>query len=87
MKMAARLGDLNNTGGAIISGSSKVLIGGKPVAIVTKQTINNLMNGAPDALVMGSSKVFVENMPVVRMGDSSAGGATIVLGCPTVLIG
>ncbi|MCU0438928.1 MAG: PAAR domain-containing protein [Raineya sp.] len=87
MKMAARVGDINNTGGPILMGATTVLIGGKPAAIATKMTINNMMNGAPDPIIMGSTTVLIENMPAVRVGDPTAGGATIAMGCPTVLIG
>jgi uncharacterized Zn-binding protein involved in type VI secretion len=31
--------------------------------------------------------VLIKGMPAARMGDLTAHGGTIVLGCPTVLIG
>jgi uncharacterized Zn-binding protein involved in type VI secretion len=31
--------------------------------------------------------VLIMNMPAARMGDVTAHGGSIVLGCPTVLIG
>jgi len=43
--------------------------------------------GPPDVVVMGSSKVLIAGSPAARMGDSTAHGGTIVVGCPTVLIG
>jgi uncharacterized Zn-binding protein involved in type VI secretion len=36
---------------------------------------------------MGSMTVLLSNKPAARMGDSTAHGGKIVLGCPTVLIG
>jgi uncharacterized Zn-binding protein involved in type VI secretion len=31
--------------------------------------------------------VLISNKPAARMGDLTAHGGTIILGCPTVLIG
>ena len=35
----------------------------------------------------GGATVLIGGMPAARMGDMTAHGGTIVLGCPTVLIG
>ena len=43
--------------------------------------------GPPDVIAMGSFTVLIGGMPAARMGDMTAHGGTIVLGCPTVLIG
>jgi uncharacterized Zn-binding protein involved in type VI secretion len=43
--------------------------------------------GPPDSIIAGSSTVLIGGKPAARMGDSTAHGGTIVLGCPTVLIG
>ncbi len=43
--------------------------------------------GPPDIIVLGSFTVFVGKKPAARMGDMTAHGGTIVLGCVTVLIG
>jgi hypothetical protein len=43
--------------------------------------------GPPDTIIMGSTGVFFGKMPAARMGDPTAHGGSIVLGCPTVLIG
>ncbi len=43
--------------------------------------------GPPDTIVLGSATVLVGNKPAARMGDSCSHGGTIILGCPTVLIG
>jgi uncharacterized Zn-binding protein involved in type VI secretion len=43
--------------------------------------------GPPDAIAMGSPKVLAGGRPVARMGDSTAHGGVIVLGCFKVLIG
>lgn len=43
--------------------------------------------GGPDAIAMGSSGVLIGGKPAARMGDMTAHGGSIVIGCPTVLIG
>jgi uncharacterized Zn-binding protein involved in type VI secretion len=43
--------------------------------------------GPPDIIVKGSATVLVGSMPAARLGDMTAHGGTIVLGCFTVLIG
>ncbi len=41
----------------------------------------------PDTLAKGSATVLIGGTPAVRMGDGTAHGEVVVLGCPTVLIG
>lgn len=43
--------------------------------------------GPPDSIVKGSATVMIGGKPAARMGDSTAHGGVIVLGCPTVMIG
>ncbi len=43
--------------------------------------------GPPDSIVKGSATVMIMNMPAARMGDTTAHGGAIMLGCPTVMIG
>jgi uncharacterized Zn-binding protein involved in type VI secretion len=43
--------------------------------------------GPPDMIVQGEFTVLVSGMPAARMGDMTAHGGVIVLGCFTVLIG
>jgi uncharacterized Zn-binding protein involved in type VI secretion len=43
--------------------------------------------GPPDVIAMGSSSVIIGGMPAARMGDMTAHGGVIVMGCPTVIIG
>lgn len=61
-----------------------VLIGSLPAARVTDMA---LCVGPPDVIVKGSMTVLTCGLPQARMGDSTAHGGTIVLGCPTVLVG
>jgi uncharacterized Zn-binding protein involved in type VI secretion len=43
--------------------------------------------GPPDVIVLGSMSVLIGGMPAARIGDMTAHGGSIVVGCPTVLIG
>jgi uncharacterized Zn-binding protein involved in type VI secretion len=43
--------------------------------------------GPPDVIAMGSMTVMIGGSPAARITDVTAHGGTIVMGCPTVLIG
>ena len=61
-----------------------VLIGGMPAAGVGDMAV---CIGPPDVIALGSFTVLIGGQPAARLGDMTAHGGTIVLGCPTVLIG
>lgn len=96
MTSAARVGDMHtcpmvNPGGAphvggpiLPPGCPTVLIGGMPAARVGDLAT---CAGPPDSIVKGSSSVMIGGMPAARMGDTTAHGGSIIIGCPTVLIG
>jgi uncharacterized Zn-binding protein involved in type VI secretion len=98
MPMAARLTDMHicpmitpglppipHVGGPIVSpGAPTVLIGGMPASVVGDMCV---CVGPPDAVAMGSTTVLIGGMPAARMGDPTVHGGSIVLGCPTVMIG
>jgi uncharacterized Zn-binding protein involved in type VI secretion len=42
--------------------------------------------GPPDTIALGSFTVLIGGQPAARMGDTTAHGGTIILGCPTVII-
>lgn len=74
-----------HVGGPIIGpGCPTVLIGGMPAAVMGDMCT---CVGPPDTIILGSTGVFFGGKPAARMGDSCAHGGTIVLGCPTVMIG
>ena len=78
-------GPVPHVGGPILPpGEPTVLIGGMPAARVGDMAI---CTGPPDSIAMGSATVFIGGMPAARLGDVTAHGGTIVVGCPTVLIG
>jgi uncharacterized Zn-binding protein involved in type VI secretion len=96
MPMAARVGDMHtcpmqtpvpspHVGGPILpAGCPTVLIANMPAARVGDMCT---CAGPPDTIVAGSATVMIGSMPAARMGDSTAHGGSIVIGCPTVMIG
>ena len=95
MSFAARITDMHvcpmvtgtvpHVGGAVLPpGTVTVLIGNIPAARVGDLCF---CTGPPDSIIIGSSTVLIGGMPAARMGDMTAHGGSIVLGCPTVLIG
>ena len=97
MPPAARIGDMHvcpmatpgtppipHVGGPITIGCPTVLIGGAPAARIGDMAI---CVGPPDAIAKGSATVMINYMPAARMGDMTTHGGSIVIGCPTVLIG
>ncbi|MBU0700687.1 PAAR domain-containing protein [bacterium] len=96
-KPAARLGDPTMHDGTIIIGFPTVLIGGKPAArmgdmhvcpMVTPGTPPIPHVGGP--ITIGAATVLIGNMPAACMGDMATcigPPDTIMMGCPTVLIG
>ncbi len=95
---AARVGDMHvcpmvtpgvppipHVGGPILPPCAvTVLIGKMPAARVTDMAV---CVGPPDVIALGSFTVLTSKMPQARMGDMTAHGGSIVVGCPTVLIG
>lgn len=74
-----------HVGGPILGmGEPTVLIGNLPAARMGDKC---LCVGPPDTIVKGSGTVLIGGKPAARMGDSTAHGGTILVGCPTVLIG
>lgn len=43
--------------------------------------------GPPDTIIKGSTTVMIGGKPAARMGDTTAHGGSIIMGCPTVIIG
>ena len=92
---AARVGDMHvcpmfdgpvpHVGGPILPpGCPTVLIADMPAARATDMAT---CTGPPDLIAMGSVTVLIGNLPAARLGDPSGHGGSIILGCPTVLIG
>jgi len=92
---AARLTDMHvcpmltgiipHVGGPIIGpGCPTVLIGSLPAA-----RVGDMLTcvGPPDVIAMGSFTVLIGSMPAAHMTSQCAHGGTVIVGCPTVLIG
>jgi uncharacterized Zn-binding protein involved in type VI secretion len=77
-------GIVPHVGGPIVMGFPTVMIGFMPAARVGDMAV---CAGPPDAIAMGSMTVMIGNMQAARMGDLTVHGGTIVMGCPTVIIG
>lgn len=96
-KPAARLGDPTAHGGVITVGFPMVLIGGMPAARVGDLHVCPMLNpGTPPPphvggpISMGSPMVLIGGMPAARLGDMATCAGppdSIIMGCPTVLIG
>jgi uncharacterized Zn-binding protein involved in type VI secretion len=72
-------------GGPVVGpGVATVLIGGLPAAVLGDSTV---CVGPPGSVVKGSATVFIGGRPAARVGDTTAHGGSIVMGCPTVIIG
>lgn len=98
MPFAARISDMHvcpmqtpavvpipHVGGPILGpGVPTVLIGNLPAAVMGDMC---MCVGPPDSGIQGSSSVMIGGKPALRMGDSTAHGGTIMMGCPTVIIG
>ena len=98
MPNAARLTDMHtcpmqtpglppvpHVGGPIIGpGVPTVLIGKLPAAVMGDMAT---CVGPPDTIIKGSTTVMIGGKPAARMGDTTAHGVSIIMGCPTVIIG
>jgi uncharacterized Zn-binding protein involved in type VI secretion len=74
-----------HVGGPVIGpGVPNVLIGKLPAAVLGD---NAVCVGSPDVIVKGSATVMIGGKPAARLGDTTAHGGSIVMGCPTVIIG
>ena len=78
-------GTVSYVGGPVIPPATpNVIIAGMPAAKVGDMLT---CTGPPDSIIKGSATVMIGGMPAARQGDSTAHGGTIVIGCPTVIIG
>ncbi len=78
-------GPVPHVGGPVIEPCvPNVMIGKLPAATVGTMAV---CVGPPDSIVQGSSTVMIGGLPAARMGDTTAHGGKIMLGCFTVMIG
>lgn len=78
-------GIVPHVGGPILPpGAVTVLIGGLPAARVGDMCV---CVGPPDSIVTGAFTVLIKGSPAAHLGSMTAHGGSIILGCPTVLVG
>ena len=97
MPPAARAGDMTSHGTPLTPGpgSLNVLIGGLPAWRATSDfhtcpLVTGTVPHVGGVVAMGSMTVLINNLPAARQGDivtESGPPNSIVMGCPTVIIG
>jgi uncharacterized Zn-binding protein involved in type VI secretion len=97
MPLAARVGDVTAHGTPLAPGpgSTNVLIGGMPAwragtDMHTCPLVTGVVPHVGGVVAMGSVTVLINNLPAARQGDiitESGPPNSIVMGCPTVMIG
>nr|WP_272091163.1 PAAR domain-containing protein [Nannocystis bainbridge] len=73
-----------HVGGPVVVGETSVLIGMMPAA---REGDKLVCATGPDSVARGEPSVLIGNKPAARLGDPTTHGGTIVVGCPTVIIG
>jgi len=74
-----------HVGGPMIGpGVPTVLICKLPASVVGDSCV---CVGPPDSIVKGSATVMIAGRPAARVGDTTAHGGSVVLGCFNVVIG
>ncbi len=97
MPVAARVGDMTAHGTPLGPGpgSPNVLIGGMPAWRATADfhacpLVSGVVPHVGGVVTLGSTSVIINNLPAVRQGDmivEIGPPNSIVVGCPTVIIG
>ena len=97
MPLAARVGDMTSHGTPLSPGpgSADVFIGGMPAWRATADfhtcpLVSGIVPHAGGVVAAASVTVFINDLPAVRQGDmivESGPPNSIVMGCPTVMIG
>lgn len=90
MPGAARVGDSTVHGGTVVGpGVATVLIGGMPAAVLGDMhacVIPPPSHIPASPFIAGSATVMIGGLPALRASDSCACGASVPVGCPTVVI-
>jgi uncharacterized Zn-binding protein involved in type VI secretion len=97
MPIAARVGDMTAHGTPLGPGpgSLDVLIGGMPAWRAAADfhacpLVSGVVPHAGGVVTIGSATVLINNLPAARLGDmivETGPPNSIVVGCPTVIIG
>lgn len=97
MPLAARVGDMTSHGTPLSPGpgSTDVFIGGMPAWRAAADfhicpLISGIVPHVGGVVAVGSVTVLINNLPAARQGDivtESGPPNSIIMGCPTVMIG
>ena len=94
MPAAARTGDSTNHGGIVVGpGVPNVLIAGMPATVIGDSHVCAIVptpaspHPTTTPFIVGSATVTAGGKPLVRVGDSTACGAAVIVGAPTVTAG
>lgn len=85
MPRDARIGDVTDHGGVIITGAAKMIVEGSPTSRVGDLHLCPQHGVTP--IVTGSVKTIVEGARTARIGDMTQCGAVIVSGAERLIIG
>ena len=80
----ARLGDISNHLGVIITGAMRTFVNGRPAARMGDLHACPFHGITP--IVTGDGDTFIEGQPSARLGDVAACGAVIVTASPDTLV-
>lgn len=91
MPAAARVGDSTVHGGTVVGpGVATVMIGGMPAAVLGDMHACVIPPPPPhlssSPFIAGSATVMIGGMPALRAMDACACGASVAVGCLTVVI-
>lgn len=79
-KPAARIGDVTDHGGSIVTGASRTLINSIPAARKGDLHSCPIPGHGVTQIVTGSDSVDIEGSPAARIGDICGCGALIISG-------
>lgn len=85
MAKLSRIGDTNNAGGRILTGSNSVFANGKGVGLHTSSISSHGKDKHASArTTFGSNTVYADNKPVLKVGSGNTCGHVITQGSPDV---
>ena len=87
MRAVVRLGDSSSHGGTVITASSRMRVGGVPVARIGDLHSCPVPGHGVTTITAGAARCKVEGSPVARDGDVVGCGAVLVASQVRVVVG
>ena len=87
MRAVVRLGDSSSHGGTVITASSKVRVGGAPVARIGDLHSCPVHGHGVTVIASGAARCKVEGSPVARNGDVAGCGAVLIASQSKMVVG